>query len=251
LKIEFIGTGPACDPGEPNTSFCLHKGNEHILFDCGFTVPHLYFARNHPPDSLKAVWISHFHADHFFGLPLLLLKLIEVGRREPLSIIGPRGLAANCGTLFDLAYGGLAEHASFAWEYLEMAPDEGRNIGDVRLSVASNDHHHRQALSVSVAWDGRRIFYSGDGIVGKDALEIAADADLLILESYRALGKESGYNNLTGCRKFFGQSGADKLALVHIEADERGILARELAKKKDRERIFLPRSGDLFSLPDR
>ena len=87
LLVTFLGVGEACDERLPNTSVLIQPQNKEtgsLLLDCGFTVPASFFAYNQDPEDLSAIWISHFHGDHFFGLPLLLLRLYEEGRRAPL-----------------------------------------------------------------------------------------------------------------------------------------------------------------------
>lgn len=102
----FWGVGEACDPERFNTSLLVLSGskNHYILLDCGFTTPHRYFADCSEPNQLDALWISHFHGDNFFGVPLLLLRFWEMGRTRPLLSVGPPGLAEKVAQAVDLAY---------------------------------------------------------------------------------------------------------------------------------------------------
>jgi len=247
MRIEFLGCGEACDPDEPNTSFLLHVGDGHVLFDCGLTTPHLYFSRRHDPEALEAVWLSHFHADHFFGLPLLFLKLVELGRKRELKIIGPAGLRQTCDDLVARAYDSLAAAAGFVWAYHEIAPGQALSLGEVCLAAAEN-FHHRLSLSVRVDREGDSFFYSGDGIPGPGAVEMAEAVSLAILECYSFEGENPGHNNLAGALDFAQKTGARELALVHARAGERALIASAAAQKKmKRGKIFLPRSGDIFA----
>ncbi len=244
MEIEFLGTGEACDPEEPNTSFVLHRGSGHILFDCGLTVPHRYSAKGYDPETLDGIWISHLHADHYFGLPLLLLKLIETGRRRRLVITGPSGLRQAVDDLVDLAYGSLAAGAGFAWDCMEIIPGRPFIIGDMRCVAAENSH---SLLSLSIRGDGEggSFFYSGDGVPGRKAEEIAVRVDFAILECYRGEGLEPGHNNFAGIRAFAEKTNVSDLALVHVRSDERERIAAVVNGKEAQSwRICLPRAGD-------
>lgn len=77
MRIKFIGMGEVFGEKLPDTSIQVsvkEDGVENvILFDCGLTVPPLFWKTRPDPDRLDAIWISHFHGDHFFGFPALFL----------------------------------------------------------------------------------------------------------------------------------------------------------------------------------
>src|SRR5690606_41578267 len=87
--LVFVGTGEALDPALPNTSL-LVRGPQTLLLDCGYAVPHALWRITREVELLDAIWISHTHADHLFGLPPLLLWMRPGGRERPLPILcGP------------------------------------------------------------------------------------------------------------------------------------------------------------------
>ncbi|NUN15843.1 MAG: ribonuclease Z, partial [Myxococcales bacterium] len=107
-KLTFIGTGEAFDPELPNTSV-LYTGSKNILVDCGFSVPHAFWRITHDPNLLDAIYITHIHADHTFGLPALLLWMRIAGRTRPLRIFGGSGVGTWLSRLLALAYPGAYE----------------------------------------------------------------------------------------------------------------------------------------------
>ena len=110
MEIQFLGVGEACDEEHPNTSLLVttSKGGSFLL-DCGFTTPHIYFGLHRQVDELDAVWISHFHGDHFFGIPLLLLRFWEMGREKRLIIAGQDGVKEKVHSAMELAYPGFID----------------------------------------------------------------------------------------------------------------------------------------------
>src|SRR5215475_9163026 len=71
----------------------VRRGSERLLFDCGEgTQRQLQRSAIGLPD-LQEIFLTHFHADHFLGLPGMLKTFALRGRDEtPLTVYGPRGL---------------------------------------------------------------------------------------------------------------------------------------------------------------
>lgn len=93
MKTLFLGTSAGKPSNHRNvTSIAVIFDNaEFILVDCGEATQHQIMNSVLKLSKLKAIYITHLHGDHIFGLPGLLCTLNEI-RTEKLCIIGPRGL---------------------------------------------------------------------------------------------------------------------------------------------------------------
>jgi ribonuclease Z len=92
LSIFFAGTGgsvPSARRGLP--ALLVRRGGEHILFDCGEGTQRQLVMSVGLAD-LGSIFITHFHADHWLGLPGMLKSFALRERAQPLSVYGPRGL---------------------------------------------------------------------------------------------------------------------------------------------------------------
>src|SRR3954469_20798119 len=92
LDVLFVGTAgsaPTARRGLPAT--LVRRGGDRLLFDCGEGTQR-QLLRSVGLLDLEEVFISHFHADHFLGLPGLLKTYSLRGRAEPLTLHGPPGL---------------------------------------------------------------------------------------------------------------------------------------------------------------
>jgi ribonuclease Z len=69
----------------------VRRGGERILFDCGEGTQRQLVASVGLAD-LTDIFLTHFHADHWLGLPGLLKTFDLRGRERPLRVFGPRGL---------------------------------------------------------------------------------------------------------------------------------------------------------------
>jgi ribonuclease Z len=92
LSIFFAGTGgsvPTARRGLP--AVLVRRGGERILFDCGEGTQRQLVASVGLAD-LDDIFLTHFHADHWLGLPGLLKTFDLRAREKPLQVYGPRGL---------------------------------------------------------------------------------------------------------------------------------------------------------------
>ena len=91
LSIFFAGTGgsvPSARRGLPAT--LIRRGGDRLLFDCGEGTQRQLLRTVGLPD-LDAVFLTHFHADHWLGLPGMLKTFDLRDRDKPLTIYGPPG----------------------------------------------------------------------------------------------------------------------------------------------------------------
>lgn len=93
MKILFLGTSSGVPSKQRNvTAIALReeKGKGWYLIDCGEATQHQMLHTNLSIIALKAVFITHVHGDHCYGLPGLLASAAMAGRTKPLTIIAPK-----------------------------------------------------------------------------------------------------------------------------------------------------------------
>ena len=82
------------------SSQILYHNNQSYLIDCGESTQALINKYKIKLSSINAIFISHLHGDHYFGLPGLITTMNRKGRTKPLAIYGPRGLKEILTTMF-------------------------------------------------------------------------------------------------------------------------------------------------------
>jgi ribonuclease Z len=99
LSLFFVGTGgsvPSARRGLP--AVLVRRGGDRLLFDCGEGTQR-QLLRSVGLIDMDSVFITHFHADHWLGLPGMLKSLALRERSQPLTVYGPRGLSELMGVM--------------------------------------------------------------------------------------------------------------------------------------------------------
>src|ERR1700688_3315057 len=100
LDVVFLGTSASAPTARRAPSALLvRRGGERLLFDCGEGTQRQLLASSVGLVDLREVFLTHYHADHYLGLPGMLKTFALRGREEPITIYGPAGLSALFGDL--------------------------------------------------------------------------------------------------------------------------------------------------------
>src|SRR3954467_6191869 len=119
LAVTFLGTGGSVPSARRSTaSVLVSRGGERLLFDCGEGTQR-QMQRSLGLVQVDEIYFTHFHADHFLGLPGLLKTYDLLDRELPLAIYGPPGLKEMCEGLRRIV-----GRLGFELELVELKPDE-------------------------------------------------------------------------------------------------------------------------------
>ncbi|MFP7753526.1 MBL fold metallo-hydrolase [Thermodesulfobacteriota bacterium B35] len=247
MKALFLGVGEACDPRHGNTSVLLTTADgATVLLDCGFTAAHRFFAACDDPDRLDAVWISHFHGDHFFGIPLLLLRFLDMGRRRELALVGQEAIEQKIRHLMEMAYPGFMAKLGFALRFHVASPAGALSLAGLRWRTAPT-RHSQPNLGLLLDDGSSRLYFSGDGRPGDRVAALVRDCDLAIHEAFRIKDEVPGHGSIGGCLRLAERTGIRRLALVHLEGRTRQEHGPEITAILARHpTLVLPREGDLL-----
>ncbi|HKB59860.1 MAG TPA: MBL fold metallo-hydrolase [Gallionellaceae bacterium] len=96
MEIAFLGTSSGTPTKERNVSglaLTVEGSRGWYLVDCGEATQHQLLHTSLSTVGLKAVFITHVHGDHCYGLPGLLASAAMAGRTVPLQLVAPEGIA--------------------------------------------------------------------------------------------------------------------------------------------------------------
>ena len=185
-EVVLIGTSDAFGAGGRRQSAVLLRGSGGtLLMDCGATTGSGLNALGIDRSEIDAIVVSHFHADHFGGIPLLMLAaLYEDARRRPLRIAGPPGVEARVrGLAAAMGYDMRDRDWTFPFEFVELPAGRELEVGPARVQAFATRHQPDSKPHGLVVRSGsERIAYSGDtGWFDALPREVGA-ADLFICE---------------------------------------------------------------------
>jgi ribonuclease Z len=107
MRLTFLGTSGGKPTRERNVSALaleFDQDNKWYLFDCGEATQHQLMRTRPSVGKLAAIFISHMHGDHIFGLPGLLASKRLDGALQPLHIYGPNGIEKFLRCFTDLSF---------------------------------------------------------------------------------------------------------------------------------------------------
>jgi len=247
MQIHFLGVGEACDSRHGNTSILVRSAGNTLLLDCGFSVPHRFFSLCTNPDGLDMVWISHFHGDHFLGLPLILLRFWEMGRTRTLHFIGQPELQDKVLTGLELAYPGFTKRLQFPLEFHIIHPEQEQEVLGFSFKAATSEHSQCN-YGVRIRNGTSSLYYSGDGRPTTANLNLMRTCDLVIHEAFTLQDQVPGHSSIATCREISSRYQLNRCALVHIEYRTRVQATSIREMIADTPALFIPEDGDELTL---
>src|SRR5258705_2514276 len=136
MQLRFVGCGDALGSGgRANTCFHVTGDNVNFLIDCGASSLPALKRLDVISDSIDLILITHFHGDHFGGLPFFLLDAQFTRRTRPLVIAGPQGIETRLAQLMEA----LLEHSSktkqrFDLSVVALNPAESRTFVAIKVT---------------------------------------------------------------------------------------------------------------------
>src|SRR5947207_7778747 len=120
LDVVFLGTAASMPTAQRGpAALPVRRGSQRLLFDCGEGTQRQLQRSSVGLIDLQEIFLTHYHADHFLGLPGMLKTFALRGREVPLTVYGPRGLTDLFESLRRI-FGKL----TYEVELVELAPGE-------------------------------------------------------------------------------------------------------------------------------
>ena len=136
LDVVFLGTSGSAPTAQRAPSATLvRRGGDRLLIDCGEGTQRQLLRSDIGLVDLEEVFLTHFHADHYLGLPGMLKTFALRGRDVPLTLYGPRGLRELLNVLRRV-FGKL----TYPVETVELDPGETLDRGDYELRAFAVEH---------------------------------------------------------------------------------------------------------------
>lgn len=233
MNVTVLGCGDAFGSGgRYHTSFLLSSEGEHVLLDCGASTLIRLKQEGIILEDISTIILSHFHGDHYGGVPFFLISsLFENERKRPLKIIGPVGVKERVENLLDAMYPGTVERLGpFAIEFYSYN-DESLIVGDKGI-LALPVRHSEPSIpyGVRLSWRDKVIAFSGDTSWCENLIQLSDHADLFICECNFLDQEAFGHLSYHELLEKKSQISCENIWLTHM--NERVINASEVVFNK-------------------
>ena len=228
MRVQFVGCGDAFGSGgRLNTCFHVTGERANFLIDCGASsligMKRLGIDRN----AIDAILVTHFHGDHFGGLPFFMLEAQFVAKRaRPLLIAGPPGLEDRYAQAMGAAFPGSALTSErFALAFRELEVEKANELGGLKVETFLMRHVAAAGpcLGLRIEVEGRVIAFSGDTEWTDALIPLGRDADLMICEAYTRDKPVKLHLALSQLEARLAEIHPKRLVLTHLGED---MLAR-------------------------
>jgi ribonuclease Z len=245
-----LGTAASVpDAGHDTVALALRGPGWAVLVDCGGSPLYKLARCGIDMDDVCAVVLTHRHADHLYGLPMLVQGLWLGGRELPLAVYGPAEAICVARALLELFRLDDRE-GMFALEWHRLPLCEGQRVlavGGVQITATPVAHGQTETLALRFEdiTSGRAIVYSADTEPCPALVRLAVGADLLIHET---TGQHPGHSSPAGAAQVAREAGVSRLALIHYPVRGIDLEAWRLAAAGFPGPVILARDGDIYGL---
>jgi len=185
-EVLCVGTSDAFGAGgRRQSAYLVRAAGSSLLLDCGATTATGLASLGVDRNEVDAIAVSHYHGDHFGGIPALLLAAVyNDDRRRPLAVAGPVGVEERVrAAAAALGHGLDGREIGFELRFHELRAEAPLRLGGFELEAFPTYHAPESCPhGLLCRADGRTIAFSGDTGWFDELPERVAGADLFLCE---------------------------------------------------------------------
>lgn len=215
-KLIFLGTSNAIsDERHENTHMVLAGEERIVLIDCPNNPIQRLQKVGVNSDALTDLILTHFHPDHVSGVPLFLMIMWLMGRRQPINIFGLGHTIDRLENLMGF-YGWKTWPKFFQINFIRL-PDQALapvlECGEFHIFASSVKHFIPAiGLRIEFSYSKKVLAYSGDTKPCSQVVQLAMGADVLVHES---TGASPGHSSAVQAGEDARRAKAGSLILIH------------------------------------
>lgn len=250
MKIHFLGTGSGkTSLKRYHSSFLILTNEVNLLVDCGDGISRSVLSQNISFNSIDYILISHYHPDHFAGLPSLITQMKLAKRTNKLIVFTHSQFVKFTEDLLFCSYL-FKEKLGFDLQIVGIDVNKEIKINDsFSFSSKENTHLHKylnynfekniSLISLSFLFKEKDFIciYSGDVGSPDDLNLFNQKADWFISDSTHL-----DFNSLVAILKF---NWTQKLIITHIEDEAENLLVKsiDLLENRLKSNIIIAHDG--------
>ncbi len=224
MQIQFVGSGDAFgNGGKFNTCFHVTGEKVNFLIDCGASSLIALKANNIDLNNINTILFTHFHADHFGGIPFFMLDAQFFSKRtQPLTIVGPHDLRSWYSRVMETSFPGSSETKTrFDVTFIELEERQPQSIGEITTTAYLVNHGNPGGpfFSYRIECENRVLAYTGDTEWTEALIEAGRNADIFIAEAYFYEKKIQLHLDYMSLLEHLPEISPKRLVLTHMSDD--------------------------------
>jgi ribonuclease BN (tRNA processing enzyme) len=228
MQLRFVGSGDAFGSGgRSNTCFHVTGHGVNFLIDCGASSLPALKRFGISRDDIDLILITHFHGDHFGGLPFLLLDAQFTRRTRPLVIAGPEGIETRLAAVMEALFENSSKRKrNFDLGVVALKPETTQGFGAVNVTPFPVVHGESGGpfLAYRIETEGRIIAYTADTEWTEALIPLGREADLFISEASFYDRPVKNHLSLKTLEAHLPEIRPKRLILTHMSDDMLGRL---------------------------
>ena len=260
FEVTILGNGSASPAADKHqTAHVLNVREQFYLIDCGEGTRQRMMRVGVSPLKIRAVFVSHIHGDHVYGLVPLIASLGLAGKRTPLKIFGPAAL----GRLLDFFQNEFGQPVDFGLEFTPVDTTAHRLVYENRsMEVWSIPLRHRTPTAGYFFREKpdphnhptRSYAYLSDTLPSPKAAGLVKGVDLMYHEATcahadRRLARDTGHSTATEAARIALKAGAGELIIGHFSSRYKNLALLEEEARAVFPNTRLAAEGATFSIP--
>jgi ribonuclease BN (tRNA processing enzyme) len=262
VRLTVLGKSPSWqDAGGACSGYLIQEGDVNVLVDCGNGVFGKLREKIDYVD-LDAAIVSHLHADHWLDLVPYSYALTYAPKQQPVPVhtwpgtdtparprlVAPPGAAET----FRRVVGawGNEDLIEIAFELEQYAPGDTVEVGPISATFHPVPHFI-DTFAINITANGRKITYGADSRPGEELIEIARNADLLLIEATLPRPERTGIRgHMTPeeAGEHAKRAGAKRVVITHISDELGDEWAREEAERGYGGPVEVARGGASYEV---
>ena len=198
IHLYTVGTSSPLPSARANTCQAVFVNGHFFVFDVGDGGVRKMELMNLPITEVEAIFITHYHSDHYIELPHLINRSWILGRQKSLDVYGPTGLDTimqGISTMLsferkhridhhgDLMDGSIAMGISHEFEVSDDSSTVVYQKDGIRITAFDVRHEPvTPDVGYRIEYDGKTLVLSGDTNNSENLIRNAKNADILVHE---------------------------------------------------------------------
>ncbi len=239
MKLIVIGSGTSVPhPARSSSGYWVETESGTLMMDFSASAVHRIAQEGLDWINLDAIWISHFHLDHFGGLAPFLFGTKYAPetqtRKKPLKIFGASGLRRLLDD-YDSAYDFGFLEQPFPLEVIEVEPLEKFKIFEGLEAVSFDTPHTDESRAIQLQdREGKTLVFTADTGFTKALGAFAKNVDLFLMECSFVKDKPvETHLELSEAIYLARYSKAKRVMLTHLYPEWDEVDFREIVEEYD------------------